>query len=286
MKKLLILGAKGTLGQALITEFQPTYEVVAWDREDIDVTDTQTMQEKITELKPDIVINATAINAVDKIEEDPTMFELAKNINGIAVGELAKIATDLGSIFVHYSTDYVFDGEAGRAYLETDTPNPISKYAETKLLGETLTEQYGEKFYIIRLSRLFGKAGSSEMSKRSFVDTMLALATQKDHLDVVNDQTGSPTYAPDLADFTRRLIEENKAYGIYHGTNDGGCTWYEWAKKVFELRNITIDLAPVSHTQFPRPAKAPKYSVLENTKMPKQRSWEDALQEYLGGYFS
>ncbi len=281
MKKLLILGAKGTLGQALITEFQPIYEVVPWDREDIDVTETDKTREKITELKPDVIINATAINAVDKIEEDVAMFELAKNINGDAVGELAQIAKELGSIFVHYSTDYVFDGEAGRAYIETDTPNPISKYAETKLLGETLTQQNGEKFYIIRLSRLFGKAGTSEMSKKSFVDTMLTLATQKGYLDVVNDQSGSPTYAPDLANFTRRLIEENKSYGIYHGANDGGCTWYDWAKKVFELKNITIDVAPVSYTQFPRPAKAPKYSVLENTKMPKQRSWEDALKEYL-----
>lgn len=281
MKKLLILGAKGTLGQALIEQFQNSYEVISWDRENIDVSQYAETREKITALKPDVIINATAINAVDKIEEDVAMFELAKNINGIAVGELAKIAKELGSIFVHYSTDYVFDGEAGRAYVETDSPNPISKYAETKLLGETLTEQYGEKFYIIRLSRLFGKAGTSEMSKRSFVDTMLALATQKEHLDIVNDQTGSPTYAPDLADFTKRLIEENKAYGIYHGTNSGGCTWYEWAKKVFEIRNITIDVSPVSHTQFPRPAKAPKYSILENTKMPKQRSWEEALQEYL-----
>lgn len=281
MQKLLILGAKGTLGQALIEQFQNSYEVISWDREDIDVTQYLETREKVTALKPDVIINATAINAVDKIEEDPAMFELAKNINGDAVGELAKIATDLGSIFVHYSTDYVFDGEAGRAYIETDTPNPMSKYAETKLLGETLTQQYGEKFYIIRLSRLFGKPGISEMSKKSFVDTMLALAAQKDHLDIVNDQTGSPTYAPDLADFTKRLIEENKAYGIYHGANDGGCTWYDWAKKVFEIRNITIDVSPVSHTQFPRPARAPKYSILENTKMPKQRSWEDALQEYL-----
>ncbi len=281
MQKLLILGAKGTLGQALIEQFQNSYEVIPFDKEDIDVTDTQKMREKIIALKPDIIINATAINAVDKIEEDPAMFELANNINGTAVGELAKIAKELGSVFVHYSTDYVFDGESERDYVETDTPNPISKYAETKLLGETLTEQHGDKFYIIRLSRLFGKAGTSEMSKRSFVDTMLALATQKDHLDIVNDQTGSPTYAPDLVNFTRRLIEENKPYGIYHGTNDGGCTWYEWAKKIFEIRNITIDVAPVSHTQFPRPARAPKYSVLQNTKMPLQRSWEEALQEYL-----
>jgi len=281
MLKLLIVGAKGTLGQALIEQFQNSYEVIPFDKEDLDITQTEQMREKISELKPDIIINATAINAVDKIEEDPAMFELAQIINGNAVGELARIAKEIGAVLVHYSTDYVFDGEKGSSYIETDIPRPISKYAETKLLGETLTQKNGEKFYIIRLSRLFGKAGISEMSKRSFVDTMLALATQKEHLDVVNDQSGSPTYAPDLAAFTRALIEQNKPYGIYHGANDGGCTWYDWAKKVFEIKNITIDVAPVSHTQFPRPAKAPQYSVLENTKMPKQRIWEEALKEYL-----
>lgn len=282
MKKVVIFGAKGTLGQALSEEFpKNSYQVIELERRDVDITDFASVKEKLLEIKPDIIVNATANNAVDKIEEDPEMFELAQTINGKAVGELATIAKEIGATFVHYSTDYVFDGEKGSAYTEEDTPNPISKYAETKLLGETLTQQNGEKFYIIRLSRLFGKAGTSEMSKRSFVDTMIALAAQKDHLDVVNDQSGSPTYAPDLAAFTRALIEQNKSYGIYHGANDGGCTWYEWAKKVFELKNITIDVAPVSHTQFPRPAKAPKYSVLENTKMPKQRSWEEALKEYL-----
>jgi len=282
MKKVVILGAKGTLGQALKKLFEESgYNVVGLDRSDIDISDFVSLEKKLAQIQPDIIINATAINAVDKIEEDEGMFDLAKTINGMAVGELAKIAKNLGIIFVHYSTDYVFDGEKGSSYVEIDTPNPISKYAETKLLGETLTQKNGEKFYIIRLSRLFGKAGTSEMSKRSFVDTMIALASQKDHLDVVNDQSGSPTYAPDLAAFTRALIEQNKPYGIYHGANDGGCTWYDWAKKIFELKNITIDVAPVSHTQFPRPARAPKYSVLENTKMPKQRSWEDALREYL-----
>jgi dTDP-4-dehydrorhamnose reductase len=281
MKKILILGAKGTLGQALIEQFENSYEVIPLDKEDIDVNQKEETREKIVKIRPDIIINATAINAVDKIEEDDVTFQLAQNINGFVVGELAKITKELGSIFVHYSTDYIFDGEKGRAYIETDGANPISKYAETKLLGEKLTQEKGEKFYIIRLSRLFGKAGSSEMSKRSFVDTMLAAAQEKDYLEVIDDQYASPTYAPDLANFTRRLLEEFRPYGIYHGTNAGGCTWYEWAKKIFEIRNMSVDLRPVSVMKFPRPAKAPKYSVLENTKMPFQRTWEDALKEYL-----
>lgn len=282
MEKVLIFGAKGTFGQALLSEFQNRkYEIIALDRSDCDITNFEQVKNILFEKKPDIVCNATALNAVDKIEEDASIFELAKNINAVAVQNIAALAKEIGSIFVHYSTDYVFDGETDHPYSEEDLPNPVSKYGETKLLGENFVKEIGGKYYIIRLSRLFGKAGTSASSKRSFVDTMLFLATQKDHLDVVGDQTGSPTYAPDLASFTLRILEEEKPFGIYHGTNDGACTWYEWAKKVFEIKNITIDVAAVPHTLFPRPAKAPRYSALENTKMPKQRSWEEALREYL-----
>jgi dTDP-4-dehydrorhamnose reductase len=119
------------------------------------------------------------------------------------------------------------------------------------------------------------------MSKRSFVDSMLALAIEKEYLEIIDDQYASPTYAPDLADFTCCLIEGGHPYGIYHGANAGGCSWYEWTKKIFEIRNMSVDLRPTSATKFPRPAKAPKYSILENTKLPLQRGWEDTLKEYL-----
>lgn len=281
MKKVLILGAKGTLGQALVDVFQSQYEVISWDREDINIEDEQQTRKKLFDLNADIIINATALNAVDKIEEDAETFRLAENINGRAVGVLALIAKELQSIFVHYSTDYVFDGEKENPYIETDVPNPLSKYAQTKLLGEKLAQENCEKFYIIRLSRLFGHAGSSEMSKRSFVDMMIDLAEEKEYLEVIDDQTASPTYAPDLAHFTLMLVKENFPFGIYHGANAGGCTWYEWTKKIFEIRNMSVDLRPVSVAKFPRPAQAPKYSVLYNTKTSLQRTWESALQEYL-----
>jgi dTDP-4-dehydrorhamnose reductase len=282
MKKVVLFGAKGTLGQALCDEFvSQGYMVIGLDHSEIDITDYDKVKEKLLELSPDIIINSTGVNAVDKIEQEEAMYELAKNINGLAVENMARVSKDLGSSFVHYSTDYVFDGKKGTAYTEQDIPAPLSRYAETKLLGETLVQSVGGKFFIIRISRLFGKAGMSSSSKRSFVDTMLALSKEKDHLDIVSDQVGSPTYAPDAARFTRILLEGEYAPGIYHGTNSGECSWYDWALKIFALKNISIDVAGVSHTQFPRPARAPLFSALENTKLSPQRSWEEALREYL-----
>lgn len=281
---ILIVGAKGTLGQALSDEFtQHGYEVLGWDREELDVTDEQTVKEKITTVSPALLINATANNAVDKIEEDDETFALAQKVNGLAPGYLAAVARELAIPFIHFSTDYVFSGNQNVPYTEDGVPDPISRYGETKLLGEKEVGRVCGQYYIIRLSRLFGKPGISAQSKRSFVDTMIYLVKEmkKERLEVVDDQISSPTYAPDLAMFTRRLYEERQTTGIYHGANSGQCSWFEWAKKIFALTNLTVELVPVPHTNFFRLAKAPAFSVLQNTKLPAQRSWEEALEEYL-----
>ncbi len=282
--KVLILGYKGMLGQALIDEFKNNgYETVLWDKEDVDVGDFELLKDKIKEVKPDILINATAVNAVDKIEEDPAVFELAWKINGEAIGSLAEICKEQNIVFVHYSSDYVFYGDKKEGYDEKSETNPVDKYGETKVRGEKLLQEKGDKYYLIRLSKLFGKPAIAEGAKKSFVDTMIWLATEggKTHLDLVDEEISSPTYAPDLARFTRVLLEEQKTFGIYHGTNSGVCSWYELGKETFELKNIKIDIAPVSGDKFQRPAKRPVYSELKNTKMPLQRSWQEALKEYL-----
>lgn len=282
--KVLILGTKGMLGQALVEEFKGhDYEVVALNHADLDVTDELAVKNKIGEVSPDLVINTAAINAVDDIEKDSQVFNLAEKVNGTAVGYLAEVANDLKIPLVHYSTDYVFDGEDKKGYREDGVPNPISKYGQTKLLGEEEILKKAEKYYLIRVSRLFGKAGASGKSKISFVDLMLDLVLNKkrEHLDVVNDEISAPSYAPDAARFTRELIEGDYPWGIYHGANDGGCSGYELTKKIFEIKDIKVGVAPVSSDFFPRPAKHPKYSVLLNTKLPKQRRWEEALEEYL-----
>lgn len=281
--KLLILGAKGMLGQALVQAFCDYKEVIAWDIEDLDITDKKLVDQKVTQISPDIIINAVGINAVDKIEEDEAFYNFAKKVNGDAVFNLVDIANQLEIPLVHYSSDYVFDGEGGIDLDELATPNPQSKYAETKLLGEQLATQ-ANKHYVIRLSRLFGNPGLTDIKKRSFIDLMIDVSNKQDSLPGIIDEVASITYAPDLASYTKKLIEnkDNKFdYGIYHGANSGSASWYDWAKHIFELKNIDILMKKVSGESFKRAAKRPAYSVLKNTKGPKQRHWKEALKEFL-----
>lgn len=276
--KTLIIGTKGMLGQELAREFsENSYEVTAWDKEEIDITKKEEVNKKISDLKPEIIINAAAYNAVDKIEEGDK--DLADRVNGYAVGNLSEAANTVGATLVHYSTDYVFLGEEIDGYKEDDEPRPQSLYAASKRLGEEQLKN--EKYYLIRTSRLFGKPAKTDGAKKSFVDVMLKCAEEKDCLELVDEEESSPTYAPDLARRTREIIEWEKPFGIYHATNDGSCTWYGWAKKIFELSGKNVKLVPVGADRFPRPAKRPKYSVLLNTKLPLMRSWESALEDYL-----
>ncbi|MFA6547715.1 MAG: dTDP-4-dehydrorhamnose reductase [Candidatus Magasanikbacteria bacterium] len=284
MPKVLILGAKGMLGQELVGEFSVhNYEVVGWDKEDLDITDYIVTATKISDLHPDVVINAVAYNAVDRIEEDKSAFDLAKKINSEAVENLAGICKEIHSVLVHYSSDYVFKGDKKDGYTEDDQTDPINKYGQTKAVAEKSILDVGDKFYLIRLSKLFGKPAVSVGAKKSFVDTMIYLATEggKKHLDLVDEEIGCITYAPDLAQLTRKIVEDGRPFGIYHGSNSGVCSWYEWAKKIFEIKKINIEVAPVGGDKFPRPARRPMYSELLNTKLPPQRSWQEALQEYL-----
>jgi len=196
---------------------------------------------------------------------------------------LSKICKNKDIIFIHYSSDYVFKGDNVLGYKEDDKVDPINKYGITKAIGEKKLLENIQEFYLIRLSKLFGKPAVSVGAKKSFVDTMIWLATEggKKQLDLVDEEIGCITYAPDLAKFTRDILEKNKPFGIYHGANSGTCSWFQWAKEIFEIKKINIDLRPVSGKKFPRPAKRPMYSELINTKMPPQRSWQIALKEYL-----
>lgn len=276
--KVLIIGAKGMLGQELMREFSGNgNEIFSWDKEEIDVTKKDFVLEKIKSVKPEIIVNAAAYNAVDKIEEGER--ELAEAVNGYAVGNLSEAAEAVGAILVHYSTDYVFRGGRVDGYREDDPPRPQSVYANSKWLGEQQLKN--PKHYLIRTSRLFGKSAISEGAKKSFVDVMLKCADERDCLELVDEELSSPTYAPDLARRTREIIAWKKPFGIYHATNSGACTWYGWAKKIFELSGRSVKLIPVAAERFPRPAKRPKYSVLLNTKLPPMRSWEEALEDYL-----
>jgi len=276
--KVLILGNKGMLGADLQEVFRDQ-EVFGWDREEIDITNETQVDEKITELKPSVVINAAAYNAVDDAEKN---LNVANSINGDAVGFLAKTCKKNDIILIHYSTNYVFDGMNRNGYKEKDKPNPQSKYAESKVLGEQLLQKLTKKFYLLRTARIFGNPAKSGMAKKSFVNVMLDLANKQSEIKVVDEEYSNTTYSKDLAKRTREILEWKKPYGIYHLTNEGACTWYEFAKEIFELKGIKIKITPVTSKEFPRPAARPHYSVLINTKLPVMRKWEDALKEYLG----
>lgn len=282
MEKIVILGLEGMLGGALMKQFSTAYEVVGLDRKDIDVTDAKNVKEKLAELKPVAVINATAYNSVDEAEKNEEAFAVAKKINGEAVGGLATITKELGIPLVHFSSEYVFAGTDQAGYNEAAPTAPINKYAETKFLGETLLQKNTDQFYLIRLSRMFGSPGISPAAKKSFVDIMIDLAVQnKPEIKVVDEERSCPTFSTDLAAFVFDLVHHGRPFGIYHGANSGACTWYEMAKKVFELKGLTPNLIAIKSSDYPRPAKRPMFSELINTKAKKQRSWEEALAEYL-----
>jgi len=273
MTKVLILGANGMLGQELMAAFKDQ-EVSGWDRNDIDITDFNLAQEKIKELKPEVVINAAAYTAVDDCETNRV---LAMKVNGEGPGNLAKICKEIGAILVHYSTDYIFNGQKADGYNEDyNQIEPLSVYGESKALGEKLIKENCEKYYILRTAWLYGKNG------KNFVDTMIKLGQEKPELKVINDQHGSPTYAKDLALQTREiLLNLQPAFGVYHVTNSGTCTWYEFTQEIFKIKNITAKVIPCTSQEYPLPAKRPTYSILLNTKLPLMRPWQEALKEYL-----
>ena len=311
MKKVLILGARGMLGQELINVFSNgDYEPIAWEKEDLDITNKKSVDEKIKELKPEIIINAAAYNAVDKCEEDKKEFVVAKKINGQAPGYLAKTARDIGAVFVHYSSDYVFgaempdipepagctgscgscglhaDFEPEIGYTEDDKPAPVNKYGESKLLGELEVKKNGEKFYIIRLSKLFGRPGATDGAKRSFFDVMLEVGKKAlaggTAVKAVDEETSCFTYAPDLAKKTKEIIEAKKEFGIYHIANSEPVTWYEAVEELYLQAGLEkVKIEPVSGDEFPRPAKRPYFAVLLNKKLNPLRSYKDALADYL-----
>lgn len=294
------------LGQELVKIFRGDkgYKVIAWDKEDIDITKEKEVAKKIAFTRPSVIINAAAYNSVDKCEEDKKEYELAKKINGLAPGYIAKAAKKAGAVFVQYSTDYVFDGQPEIAepagcthscsscslhegfklevgFSEDDKPNPINNYGKTKFLGEKEVEKNTKKYYLIRTSKIFGKIAKSEGAKRSFFNVMLEIGKKNKEIKIVDEETSFFTYAPDLAKKTKEIIDSRKSFGIYHVTNSGHCTWYEAAVYLFRLAKLKTKVIPVEGGKFPRPAKRPFYSVLVNTKLNPMRDWREALKEYL-----
>jgi dTDP-4-dehydrorhamnose reductase len=273
--KILIIGVNGMLGTELAQEFAE-YNPVLWTRDDLDISNFEDIDKKISNSNFEVIINATGYTNVDKAEEEES---LATLINGGAVAHLAEVCQKIGATLVHYSTDYVFGGEKKEGYKEDDIPNPQNAYGRSKLVGErAILSIQSFKYYIIRTSWLYGHNG------KNFVDTMLRLVKEGKPIKVVDDQFGSPTYARDLAHATKEILVSNPKFGIYHRTNSGQTSWYEFAKEIFLVFAVNADLSACASIEYPTPAKRPKYSTLISTKLPNMRSWQEGLREYKNQY--
>jgi dTDP-4-dehydrorhamnose reductase len=275
--KVLIAGCRGMLGTDLMAAFGPLHDVAGLDLPELDISRPEQCFAATEKHRPDVVVNAAAFTAVDECETRP---QEAFLINGYGAGNLSRAAAAAGSLLVHYSTDYIFDGFKKEPYTEGDSPNPQSVYGKSKLLGETLIRQNGPNHLIVRISWLFGPNGSN------FIRTIVNAARKKASLKVVYDQRGSPTYTRDIAEHTLKMIAAG-CRGTYHVTNTGACTWFELATKVLDWAGIRgVPIAPVPTSEFPRPAPRPANSALANTRLeqdglPLMRPWQAAVREYV-----
>lgn len=276
--KILITGAYGMLGSDL-REVLKNQELIVTGSKDLDITDEEKVIDFICENSPDLVINAAAYTAVDDCE---TNYDDAYAVNALGPKNLAIACNKQDIPLIHISTDYVFDGSKTTPLIETDKLGPQSAYGKTKLAGEKFIQENTDKYFILRTAWLYGLHGNN------FVKTMLELAENHDEITVVHDQVGSPTYSFDLAVATTNLLFSDK-YGIYHVTNEGACSWCEFAKLIFELSDVDVKVIPVTTEEFPRPAPRPHYSVLDNKKWNSSgfvpmRTYKEALSEYLSLY--
>ncbi|MEK7075390.1 MAG: dTDP-4-dehydrorhamnose reductase [Patescibacteria group bacterium] len=274
---VLVLGSKGMLGSELVRQLKAKNIEVAGFDSDLDVTNKEALSAKILELKPEVIYNCVAYNAVDLAEQEK---EKAKALNSQAVLNIVESAEKVGATLVHFSTGFVFDGESIKSYKETDQPNPQSVYAMTKYQGEQNANKCS-KHYIVRLNLLFGKSAESQNAKKSFPELVLELAKTQKEFAFVTDEISTPTYAVDLTKAVLELVDKKYPYGIYHLPNEGQASWLDFAEEVFRIQGMEVKLNPVLADKFVRAAKRPKNSVIANTKFPKLRPWQEALKEFL-----
>jgi dTDP-4-dehydrorhamnose reductase len=250
--KVVVTGANGMLGTDVVSLFQKNCDVVGLGRKELDITDLDQCIEIIDKRQPDVIIHCAAYTAVDLAESEE---DLAYSVNAYGTRNLSVAAERIGCKICYISTDYVFDGTSSTPYREYDHTNPINVYGKSKRAGEILVQSLSTKHFIVRTSWLYGLHGNN------FVKTMLRLAEKNQPIRVVDDQFGSPTFTEDLAKFLVQLVSTEK-YGVYHASNSGSCSWYEFAKAIFEERGINVELIPCSTEEFPRPAPRPRYTVM------------------------
>ena len=281
MKKVLLIGADGMLGGELRERLEKIYDVTGTTLQTLDICDREAVLAKAKEVNPDFIINCAAYTNVDGCE---TNYDLANRVNGLALENIADATKATNSTLIHISTDYVFDGkmDVEKAYTEDMEPAPVTAYGKTKLLGEENARK-AEKYYILRTAWLYGLGG------KNFVKTMLKLSETHDELKVVCDQHGSPTSTTTLCEIIEQIMEKEPAYGVYHSTNEGFTTWYDFTVKIMELAGRKTKVHPVTSEEYkemnPASSDRPKNSMLSKEKLKSAgivpSKWEDALANYL-----
>ncbi|SHI70378.1 dTDP-4-dehydrorhamnose reductase [Algibacter luteus] len=281
IKKVLVTGANGQLGKTIKELYEVNdlgLEFIFVSKEDLDITNSNHVNSFFDSHKFDYCLNSAAYTNVDLAESEP---DLARKINELGPINLAKACKKQDVVLIHLSTDFVFDGNKSSFYNESDKPNPLNVYGKSKLKGEIAISELLEKYFVIRTSWLYSKFGNN------FMKTMLKLAAKNNEIKVVCNQVGSPTYAADLANVLIKLIiSDKKSYGIYHYSNEGIASWYDFAKAIFEESHTEIKLIPIKQEEYYSPAKRPSFSVLDKSKIKKElgieiHHWRDSLKEAL-----
>jgi dTDP-4-dehydrorhamnose reductase len=277
--KIAIIGSTGQLGRDLMKTLSERHKVKGLTHQDIEVTDYDSCL-TLKKYHPDVIINTAAFHKTDQCEEEPQKTFL---VNTVGPKNVAKVSRETEATTVFISTDYVFDGSKNEPYIENDLPNPINTYGISKLAGELCTRQ-NPKHYIVRVASLFGTAGASGKGG-NFIETMITKAINHEPINVVDDQWMSPTYTKDASEAIGKMIERGVTFGTYHVTNEGFCTWFEFAKQIFSLLNLHPELNPIKTAQLQAKAQRPRFSALKSAKLPgygiRTRQWTEALSDYL-----
>jgi dTDP-4-dehydrorhamnose reductase len=281
--RIAVIGANGQLGCDVCKAFAESgHEVIELNHGAADVTDLDLMRTCLERVKPDVIVNTAAMHKVELCEDEPAKSFL---VNGAGARNVALLAERFGATLFHISTDYVFDGAKKMPYVETDSPLPLNVYGNTKLAGEYFVRSIARKHFVLRVSGLYGTNPCRAKGGANFVNLMLRLAKERDEVRVVDDEELTPTFTEDIAAQMVAMVGVD-AYGLYHVTAQGSCSWYGFAKKIFELSGSRVKLSVANPAEFPSKVPRPKYSVLENAKLKSlgldiMRPWEDELRRYL-----
>ncbi|HDQ05517.1 MAG TPA: dTDP-4-dehydrorhamnose reductase [Candidatus Bathyarchaeota archaeon] len=277
--KIAVLGSTGQLGTDLVKTLATAHEVIGFTHNDVEVADYDSCL-ILKEHQPDIVINTAAFHKTDQCEEEPLK---TFSVNTLGARNVALLSREVDATAVFISTDYVFDGTKKEPYTEDDIPSPINTYGISKLAAEHFT-RLNPKHYIIRIASVFGKAGASGKGG-NFVETMITKAKNNEPITVIDDMWMSPTYTKDASSIIKEIVEKQLPHGVYHATNKGYCSWYQFAEQIFQFTGLTPELSPIKTEQLTMNAKRPQFSALKSIKLPQHGievpTWQEALREYL-----